>query len=101
MDDAPPPPARGPPIRVAIQNALLEHRPVFFDGGHGPEAYSDLERGFQEPVDRGCVRGLPLDGRALPRVLRVRDLAAQSRARDPHSQFRRTVPGLAAMALRA
>ena len=36
----------------------------------------------------------------FPVYFEYRDLAARSRAADPHPQFRRTVPGLAALALR-
>ena len=71
VDRAPPAPAGRPPVRLALQDALLEHRPVFPHGRHGPDAHRHHERGLHGPVERGRVRGVPLDRRAPSRVLRV------------------------------
>ena len=101
LDDAAPASARVAPVRHAIQDALLAEGPVLPDGSDRPEADGDDDRGFHGLVERGRLRGVPLDGRALPRLLRVPDLAVQSRAADPDSQLRRSVPRLASVALRA
>ena len=97
---APPPHREGTRLRDEVQGAPFEEGSLRPDGGGRQETHREVREGLREPLDRGRVRGLPLDRRARPALLRVRDLAPRPRTADHGAQQRRPVHGLAAVALR-
>ena len=100
LDAAPAPPARWQSVRHAIQVLYSKTGIYFLDRRHRPQAHGHHERRLHGPLERGRIRGLPLDRRAASGLLRVPDLAAQPGAADPDPELRRPVPRLASLALR-
>src|SRR6186713_1549497 len=69
---APLAPARRSSLRHALQDGLFDIGHLFPRGWYGPQADGDHGRRLHGPLERGRVRGLPVDRRALSDLFRVR-----------------------------